>query len=326
MTKVSVSYIAGLYDGDGSFSVELAKHPSIPTGFQIKPEIILCLKNSDSQVFRDIIETFPEFRFTVHKTKVGSSMLRLRNEIDVSKFLKIVRPYIRIFSNVRRAEILEEITDYILNRGYGSKENFDFLLYHIAELRRYSKRVNVLRSYNISDLLGKEVKGKDIKSLIEESKSYIPKDFDSEYLAGLFDAEGYVGLCFHRNPKATFGCYLQPILNLNLAIYDAGVLLKLKEKFSRFNALVKFRESNNTAYFQISSRDGIETFIKTIYPFSRLPSSKARFDLILEALELIENKTFYNDEIWNKLLKINEELRKLSKRRRLQKNGTPFNT
>ncbi|MGB9759877.1 MAG: hypothetical protein ACPLZG_08655 [Thermoproteota archaeon] len=35
MTKLSIPYIAGLYDGDGSFTISIIKHLSIPSGFQM---------------------------------------------------------------------------------------------------------------------------------------------------------------------------------------------------------------------------------------------------------------------------------------------------
>ena len=270
-------------------------------------------------VFNEIVESFPEFKFTFKKLKRGNTLLRLRNYRDVSKFIKTVKPHLRIFTNVRRAIILEDIVDFILEKmhgkHYGSEEHFGFLLSRIAELRKYSKRSVGIKHHNIGALLGREVEGKNVEALIEESKSYIPNDFNNEYLAGLFDAEGYVGLCFQRNPRATFGRYLRPYVNLNLAIYDAGVLFKLREKFTEFNPRIKIRKSNNTAYFQIDTLDGVEGFIKTLYPFSKLPTMKSRLSLILDAIEIIRNKTHYSENDWNKLLKIREELKANSKRR-----------
>ena len=283
------------------------------------PRIVLSLSSRDSAVLEEVKASFPSLNFKLKSLKCGCVQLRLSNLRDISCFIKEVKPYLRVFTNVRRAEILEEIVDFILERlhgrHYGSRENFKPLLSRIAEMRRYSKRGMGAKHYDISALIGEKVEGKDVSALIEESKQYTPRDFDDEYIAGLFDAEGYVGLCLHRHPKAAFGYYMQPVVGINLAIYDAGVLFKLKERFARLNPIIKIRESNNTAYFQISSLNRVEEFIKTIYPLSRLPTMKQRLSLVLEAINIIKETSLYTEDTWSKLTRIREELKAYAKRR-----------
>jgi len=108
---------------------------------------------------------------------------------------------------------------------------------------------------------------------------------------------------------------MQPVVGINLAIYDAGVLFKLKERFARLNPIIKIRESNNTAYFQISSLNRVEEFIKTIYPLSRLPTMKQRLSLVLEAINIIKETSLYTEDTWSKLTRIREELKAYAKRR-----------
>jgi len=151
---LSRSYIAGLFDGDGSFLVELKRHPSIPTGLQIMPRIVLSLSSRDSAVLEEVKASFPSLNFKLKSLKCGCVQLRLSNLRDISCFIKEVKPYLRVFTNVRRAEILEEIVDFILERlhgrHYGSRENFKPLLSRIAEMRRYSKRGMGAKHYDIS--------------------------------------------------------------------------------------------------------------------------------------------------------------------------------
>ena len=153
-------------------------------------------------------------------------------------------------------------------------------------------------------------------SLEEEAKDYVPEDFGLEYLAGLFDAEGYVGIYVHRCPRSRFGYYFRPIINLNLAIYDAGILYKLRDKFADLKPRIKIRKENNTAYFQIDNAECVGKFIRMLYPYVKLPTMRVRMELVLQAIELIMDKAHYNEQGWKELRSIVERLRTYSKRRR----------
>jgi hypothetical protein len=310
--RLPIDYVAGLYDGDGSFTATVQRHPTVPSGFQLVAEVNLTLARYDSTVFRDVVETFPWLHFTVHENKLGMCMLRIRGEEDVYWFLRQVMPHLRIFTNVKRAGILYEIVSFILEhrRGmhYGSDMHFNHLARLVAEMRRYSKRVPRIKRNIESE--------KDINKLRDEGLSYTPPPLTVEYVAGLFDAEGYVGLVKRRHPRALMGIQVYPIVNINLAIYDSAVLFKLKEEFKHLNPQVKFREANNTAYFQITGISNVKRFLETIYPHLRLPSKRSRAEIVLEAIEFMErgeHKTAVGRE---KLLALVERLESLSKRRR----------
>jgi hypothetical protein len=310
--RLPVDYVAGLYDGDGSFLVSVKRHPTVLSGFQVTPEVLLELACHDSVVFNDIVETFPGLHFTVHRNKLGMCMLRIRSEEDVYEFLKQVMPHLRIFTNVRRAGILYEIVSFILEhrsgRHYGSDRHFGYLARLVEEMRRYSKRVPKVKRNIESE--------KDVSRLRREGLSYTPPPLTVEYIAGLFDAEGYVGLVKRRHPRALMGVQVYPIVNLNLTIYDSAVLFKLKDEFKHLNPQVKLREENNTAFFQITGVSNVKKFLEIIHPHLRLPSKRSKVEIVLEAIEFMErgeHKTIAGRE---KLLSYIERLKVFSKRRR----------
>lgn len=307
-----IDYVAGLYDGDGAFLVTVQRHPTVLSGFQVVAEVQLGLACYDSVVFRDVVETFPGPRFTVHENKLGMCRLRIRGEEDVYGFLKQVMPHLRIFTNVKRAKILYEIVSFILEhrRGmhYGSDAHFDHLARLVAEMRKYSKRVPRIKGNIESE--------KDISKLRSEGLSYTPPPLTVEYIAGLFDAEGYVGLVKRRHPRALMGIQVYPIVNINLAIYDSAVLFRLKDEFKHLNPQVKFREANNTAFFQITGISNVKRFLETIYPHLRLPSKRRRVEITLEAIEFMERGEHKTTVGREKLLTYIERLRVLSKRRK----------
>jgi hypothetical protein len=309
--KLPLSYIAGLYDGDGSFTLALERHPAIPSGYQIQPTVSLGLASYDSTVFNDIIETFSDLKFTIIVKREGTSILRLRREEDVCKFLGMVRPYLRIFTNVRRAEIMHEVVEFILKhrrgRHYGSDEFFDYLKGLIVKMRTYSKRVP--RSRKSLEVV------KDVQRLKDESRNYTPPPFNIEYVAGLFDAEGYVGLIKERHPRSLLGFLVYPIVNLNLAIYDSSVLVRMKEMFSYLNPQLKFREQNNTAFFQISGISHVKEFLTILYPHLRLPTKRKRVEIVLKVIDFMEKGYHKTERGKLELLKFINELRRLAKRR-----------
>lgn len=311
MGGLSLDYVAGLYDGDGSFSVSVSRHPSIPIGYQIQPEVVLVFVERDSAVFDDIISTFQGLAFRLKRGYAGAISLVLSKEEDVLTFLRKIRPHLRIFTNVRRATIMEEIVERLVSTPYRKGRDrsalYASLLDLVAEMRRYSKKTS-----NIEKNLPAK---KDIEQLIEESKSYTCKEPTVEYLAGLFDAEGYIGIYVQRSPRSRFGWYPRFVANLNLAIYDASILYALREKLADLKPQVKLRHENNTAYFQISGMKNIKAFVDLISPYSKLPTMKKRLELVGEALTLMFNKEHYREKGWRKLMVIIEKLRSLSKRR-----------
>jgi hypothetical protein len=309
--KLPLSYVAGLYDGDGSFSLSLEKHPTIPSGYQIQPTISLGLASYDSIVFDDIIETFPDLKFTILVKREGASILRLRREEDVYKFLGMIRPHLRIFTNVKRAEIMYKVVEFILEhrRGmhYGSNEHFDHLKSLIVEMCAYSKRGQ--RSRRNLEVV------KNVQRLKDEGRNYTPPPFNIEYVAGLFDAEGYVGLIKERHPKSLLGFQVYPIVNLNLAIYDSSVLVRMKGMFSYLNPQLKFREQNNTAFFQISGISHVKEFLTILYPHLRLPTKRKRVEIVLKVIDFMEKGYHKTERGKLELLKYINELRRLAKRR-----------
>jgi len=309
--KLSLHYVAGLYDGDGSFMIVLDKHPTVLSGYQIQTAVVLGLATYDSTVFSDIVETFPDLKFTTFVGRKGTSFLRLRDKEDVYKFLGIIKPYLRVFSNVRRAEIMYEVVKFILEHKHGmhykSDVHFDYLRDLIAKMRMYSKRsVHMKRNLEVV---------KDVDWLRDEGQKYVPESFDTEYVAGLFDSEGYVGLINRKHPKALLGFQVYPIVNINLAIYDSSVLLKLKEMFSRFNPQLKFREQNNTALFQIVGNSNVKQFLATLCPYLKLPTMKKRVEIILEAIDFMERGSHKTENGKLKLLEYVNELKPLAKRK-----------
>ena len=312
MVELSLEYVAGLYDGDGSFLVSVSKHPSVPIGYEIRPSIVLSLAERDSAVFNDIVETFQGLAFRLKKVATGNINLVLSKEEDVLVFLRKVRPHLRVYTNVRRATIMEEIVEKLVStpfrKGHDRSALFSSLLGLVSEMRRYSKKVPNVKM----NLQAK----KDIERLIEESKSYTCRMPTHEYLAGLTDAEGYVGISIQRSPRSRFGYYPRFIVNLNLAIYDAGILYVLKEKLADLKPQVKLRYENNTAYFQISGVENVKAFIELIQPHSKLPSMRKRLALVKEAIDLVLNKEHYRKEGWVHLINIIKMLEDLSKRRR----------
>ena len=311
MVGLSLDYVAGLYDGDGSFLVSVSRHPSVPIGYEIRPAVVLSFAERDSVIFDDVINTFQGLAFRLKKTNVGNISLVLSKEEDVLAFLRKVRPHLRIFTNVRRATIMEEIVEKLVStpyrKGHDRSALYASLLDLVAEMRKYSKKTP-----NIKKNLPAK---KDVEQLIEESKSYTCKEPTIEYLAGLFDAEGYVGIYVQRSPRSRFRRYPRFVVNLNLAIYDASILYALREKFAELKPQVKLRRENNTAYFQISGLGNVKAFVDLIRPYSKLPTMRERLELMDEALTLMLDKEHYREEGWRKLMAIIEKLRNLSKRR-----------
>jgi hypothetical protein len=310
--RAPIPYIAGLYDGDGSFTINVTRHPSIPTGYQVSFAVELSLAECDRSAFDAVTDAFPGLRFRVERDKLGMCKLRLRGEEDVLSFLEAVEPHLRVFTSVRRAEAVRRAVEAVLDgrRGmhYGSEARFGLLRGLAAEARRYAKRGAGLRR-NVEA-------ARDLERLREEGLSYVPGPLGVEYVAGLFDAEGYAGLCIRRHPRALLGFLVQPIVNLNLAIYDAAVLLKMKEMFKELSPQVKFREQNNTAYFQVTGVENAKRFLTAVHPLLRVPSRRRRVEIVLKAIEFMEEGRHRTEEGRRLLLELVAELRSLSKRRR----------
>lgn len=331
---LSVEYIAGLYDGDGSFVVSLIKRSSIPVGFQIQFEIILNISSNDKDVFNQIINTLKDVNFTIYDQKsVGQSQLRIRGVHNCLTFLKKIKPYIRLPSNIVRLSIYEEMLKLAIHDDVYRLPTFKEFLKLLAEYRKYSKRCIGLTRFDIErilknidsldrsliSLLMYRPSKADKRELIEKLKNVKVEDFSLHYLSGLIDADGYFGISLKRDRRLAFGYQVLPLFNLNLAMYEMNFLIKLREKLKTLNPNIKTMERNNTAYFQITGAYNVKQLIEMIEDKIHLPSMKKRVSLVKQVIELILRSSPITQREWNQIIILINELRKLSKRRRSQK-------
>ena len=329
---MSIKYIAGLFDGDGTFSVTISRHPTIPCGYQIQPVVALGLSTRDKPVFAYITNIFPELGFKIIDRKQDVSVLRLRRWKDVLLFITTIKPYIRVFTNVKRITLLEEIARIIIENMHGvhydCKKHMPKILQLIALIRRYAKRSKYSFSNNIADIARKlNIDPKAVlpqfsTTLEEEGMRYDPPDFSWEYFAGLFDAEGYIGLIVRRHPRQRFGYQVHPIVNINMAIYDSKILYKLADKLRHLNPHIKQRRQNNTTYFQIIGVYNVKQFIEFVKPYSKLPTMRTKIELVEKAIDLIHEGAHSDHQKWSELMSIVDKLHSLSKRR--NKKSAPY--
>ena len=132
---------------------------------------------------------------------------------------------------------------------------------------------------------------------------------DLIYLAGLFDADGSLGIYSRtRNKKE-----LMPRFNISNTNQD--IIYWLKETFGGYITTQKSKNHRHkTKYMWNLNANDCRKLIPRIYLFLKIKKSRAK--LLLEFLSLTKNKQSFHHTIehWEKLKDIKERMEKLNER------------
>lgn len=118
--KVSLDYIAGFYDGEGSVSLIIHRMPSAMFGYQFMPSIAISQK--DPTILQKISQTLQIGRI-YQPFKCRQAYLSIRNKADCARFIKIFKNRV----NLKRQQLqLLEKAIKILRKPCGfSHVNYD---------------------------------------------------------------------------------------------------------------------------------------------------------------------------------------------------------
>ncbi len=152
---IPIEYIAGLFDGEGCFDVEINRDNRMRLGLRIRPYISLGLGVQDAQILDEITEGFPSVSFDKRYVKakdggVKGVVIKLHSKKGAQEFIRAIKPYIRLPTNKRRLELLGKLLD--LAKPYKRLDDNEVkeLWAIVNEIRALSKKKGRNAKYRIS--------------------------------------------------------------------------------------------------------------------------------------------------------------------------------
>lgn len=136
-----------------------------------------------------------------------------------------------------------------------------------------------------------------------------------EYIAGLVDGEGWIGIAKHRTTTGyRLGFAFRPACKVSLTGEKAEPLLKqIKEQYSGARVSSRQRGSNKTLYtFKIAGRKNLKLFLGDVLPFLQI--KKIQAEAILEYFEITSRQSYLTDKELNSRVDIYNRLKVLNLR------------
>lgn len=134
------------------------------------------------------------------------------------------------------------------------------------------------------------------------------------YLGGLVDGEGYLGVYMWKESKKnyTFGYGVRPVFQIALGFPDS-LSLKYFQQQTGLGEILPNRKSGH--HWIVRKKEEVIEILNLIKQYVRFPSTQRKIELILEFLSIMPNKRPCTREIWQRELEIIIELRRMSKRK-----------
>ena len=138
------------------------------------------------------------------------------------------------------------------------------------------------------------------------------KENELNYIAGLLDGEGYIGVRVMKNNHQRFGYSIQPIIAISVSRTDGSAIFEIKK-------LLGMGTIDNKTRFQttlrIRKKSDVKRFIQLITPYVRFPSAKRKLALLNQIMDILgERYKRMTKEEFETITQLVIELRKLSKR------------
>ena len=150
-------YLAGLFEGEGTISIDVIKEPKTRYGTRLKPLVEFTISINDSTIVEDFKKHIPVNWLVVTKRECNAIKIRLRDQESIKRFIELLSPYFRLPTTKRKAEIILKILSKMgkHKRGGFSKEEFIELLNLAKELKSLQKKTRNKVKTNIDDLISK---------------------------------------------------------------------------------------------------------------------------------------------------------------------------
>jgi hypothetical protein len=289
---IKIAYLAGVMDGDGSFSIGKLKGKLNPLYFPL----LQC--NTWRSFVHVLKETFGGTLFTskVHICKDGSkghalTRWRLRSQNNVQPVLEKLIPFLQI--KKERAEfLLQFIIDNPFVRGH-TLSNQD-----VADRERsYLKMIQ----FN---------EWKACEGRISTEIAHIMSD-DARfwsYIAGLMDTDGSFSLKRQRQNKGTHVINARYLPVITIAMTDVRAINYLRNNCNVGKLYIPKNSSTNAGYhyhFGIYTKDECKKFLKHVIPF--LKSKKEQAQMLLDFCEKSANTKYCKAGISEKELAFRED-------------------
>ena len=156
MNPEILNYLAGIFDGEGTVSVQVFKDNRHRYGIRIKPYIQFAISKDDADVI-DLFKKYIPVKWVVGFYKSRNIIhIRIEDLDGIRKFIEVLSPYIRLPSTKKKVEIMSKILQKMnKHRKPYSKEEFLELLMLAKELRMLQKRRNFKKITNIDEIISK---------------------------------------------------------------------------------------------------------------------------------------------------------------------------
>jgi len=152
-----LSYLAGLFEGEGTISIEIRREPRCRYGIRLFPYVEFTISLDDSIIIEDFKKYIHVNWLTVTKREHNVIKIRLRDQESIKQFIEILSPYFRLPTTQRKAEIMLKILSKMgkHKRGGFSKNEFIELLNLTKELKSLQKKQRNRAKTKIDYLISK---------------------------------------------------------------------------------------------------------------------------------------------------------------------------
>jgi len=171
-----LSWLAGLFEGEGTITLEIIYEEKSKFGIRIRPIIELTISERDVSVVEEILRKYAPFNWQIRGNKLHRiKRFILKDRCEVKEFLLAMLPYFRLETTRRKAELLLKIIDILdfkgKHRSRFRDEDMEELLRLTIELKSLQKR--------------QKLKNKSITRLIEHVKKTFNKQNFPQLVARL---------------------------------------------------------------------------------------------------------------------------------------------
>ena len=253
--SIKMAYIAGIMDGDGSFSIGKLKTVANPIYFPL-----LQFVNKRPSVVDTLTESFGGTRLVIKPSKDkkyvcnhNSYRWRIRSGKNVRPVLEKLLPYLKIKKD--RAEfLLEFINSFSFEPGI--KQSLD----RIALKDRYYLKMISLNDYKSFNTT--------ITSVLAKENTKDPIFWS--YLAGLFDTDGSFSIKKQVSNKGTQVKNPRYLPVISLSMTDMRAINYIRSNCNLGRLYIPNNPSCSYGYhyqYGIYTKEGCVTFLRNIIPF-----------------------------------------------------------
>ncbi len=150
-------YLAGLFEGKGTISIDVIQEPKGRYGIRLKPLVEFTISIDDSIIIEDFKKHIPVNWLTVVRKKDNAIKIRLRDQESIKRFIERLFPYFKLPTTRKKAELMLKILSKVgkHKRGGFSKDEFIELLNLTRELKLLQKKARNRAKTNIDNLISK---------------------------------------------------------------------------------------------------------------------------------------------------------------------------